>query len=55
MTTTGRQNLRLRFDHDGESTAGLEIVKRLLNEGHRDETPLDRATAESAMDALAGK
>ena len=54
MTTIGRQNLRLRFDHDGESTAGLEIVKRLLNEGHRDETPLDRATAESAMDALAG-
>ena len=54
MPKSSNGGLRLRFDHDGESTAGLELVKRLLNEGHRDETPLDRATAESAMDALAG-
>ena len=52
-TPSPKQGLHLQFVHEGESDPGLELVKRLLNDGHRDETPLDRTTAESALDALA--
>ena len=52
-SSTQNQRLHLRVDYDGESTPGLDLVKRLLNEGLRVETPLDRATAEEALDVLA--
>lgn len=47
-----RGRVRMRLHYDGEPTEGLLLVERLLIEGHRDETPLDRRTAESAMEAL---
>jgi hypothetical protein len=42
----------MRLHYDGEATEGLLLVERLLIEGHRDETALDRRTAESAIEAL---
>lgn len=42
----------MRLHYDGEWTDGLRLVERLLIEGHRDESPLDRETAESAIEAL---
>lgn len=42
----------MRLDFDGEPTEGLRLVERLLLEGHRQTEPLDRTTAESAIEAL---
>lgn len=53
MTSTAtKRRVGMRLHYDGEPTEGLRVVERLLLEGHRDETPLDRATAESAIEAL---
>src|SRR5690242_16850114 len=53
MTTpTTKRRIRMRLHYDGEPTEGLLLVERLLIEGHRDEAPLDRTKAESAIEAL---
>lgn len=47
-----RTRVRMRLDFDGEPTEGLRLVERLLLEGHKQTEPLDRSTAESAIEAL---
>ena len=47
-----RPRVRMRLDFDGEPTEGLRLVERLLLEGHKQTEPLDRSTAESAIEAL---
>jgi hypothetical protein len=42
----------MRLHYDGEWTDGLRLVERLLIGGHRHDGELDRATAESAIEAL---
>jgi hypothetical protein len=47
-----RPRVRMRLDFDGEPTEGVRLVERLLLEGHKQTEPLDRRTAESAIEAL---
>lgn len=47
-----RPRVRMRLDFDGEPTDGLRLVERLLLDGHKQTEPIDRSTAESAIEAL---
>ena len=47
-----KRRVSMRLHYDGDPTEGLLLLERLLIKGHRDETPLDRGTAESAIEAL---
>lgn len=47
-----RTRVRMRLEFDGEPTEGVRLVERLLLDGHKQTEPLDRSTAESAIEAL---